>query len=62
MEVVFEEVKNGGKWGADDERGALNYISSEIPARAVSLRSGCPRYRFSHKSNRNFLSLKKLFA
>lgn len=23
MEVLFEQVKNWGKWGADDERGAI---------------------------------------
>ncbi len=27
MRTVFEQVKNWGKWGAQDERGALNYIT-----------------------------------
>ena len=27
MRAVFEEVKNWGRWGADDERGALNLIT-----------------------------------
>ena len=30
---VFEEVKNWGKWGNDDERGALNYITEKKRAR-----------------------------
>ncbi len=30
LERLFESVKNWGRWGADDERGALNYIT---PAR-----------------------------
>ncbi|MCH2169574.1 cyclase family protein [Myxococcota bacterium] len=34
---VFEQVKNWGKWGADDQRGALNYITDEIRASAASL-------------------------
>ena len=29
MRKVFEEVKNWGRWGADDERGALNLITPE---------------------------------
>lgn len=27
LETLFEDVKNWGKWGDDDERGALNYIT-----------------------------------
>src|SRR5262245_26799028 len=30
LERVFEETKNWGRWGADEERGALNWIT---PAR-----------------------------
>ena len=33
LERLFESVKNWGRWGADDERGALNYIT---PARRES--------------------------
>ncbi|MCZ6887334.1 MAG: cyclase family protein [Gammaproteobacteria bacterium] len=37
MERLFEEVKNWGKWGSDDERGALNYITPEKIAKAAAL-------------------------
>ncbi len=37
MEHMFEEVKNWSKWGDDDERGALNYISSDKRATAAAL-------------------------
>lgn len=29
MRDVFEKVKNWGRWGADDESGALNFITAE---------------------------------
>ena len=29
MRDVFEKVKNWGRWGTDDESGALNYITAE---------------------------------
>jgi hypothetical protein len=29
MEALFESVKNWGRWGKEDERGALNFITSE---------------------------------
>ena len=38
LERLFESVKNWGRWGADDERGALNYITAarrEAAARLV---------------------------
>jgi hypothetical protein len=28
---TFESVKNWGRWGADDQRGALHYITPERP-------------------------------
>ena len=37
LDKVFEQVKNWGKWGADDERGALNYITPGVRARAGAL-------------------------
>jgi kynurenine formamidase len=37
IERVFEDVKNWGRWGADDERGALNYITDEKRAAAAAL-------------------------
>lgn len=37
MEGLFESVKNWGRWGADDERGALNYITPEEVASAARL-------------------------
>lgn len=37
MERLFESVKNWGRWGADDERGALNFITPERVASAARL-------------------------
>lgn len=37
LERLFESVKNWGRWGPDDERGALNYISAEKRAAAARL-------------------------
>ena len=34
---IFESVKNWGRWGADDERGALNYITPARRAAAAAL-------------------------
>jgi kynurenine formamidase len=41
MRDIFEKVKNWGRWGAEDERGALNLITAEKRAAAAALvRSG----------------------
>ena len=41
FEAMFEAVKNWGRWGADDERGTLNYITPEHIRKAAGLvRSG----------------------
>lgn len=41
FDEVFDACKNWGRWGADDERGALNYIGGEQVRRAAGLvRSG----------------------
>src|SRR5439155_19124369 len=41
VEVIFEVVKNWGRWGKDDERGTLNYITAEhIRKAALLVRSG----------------------
>ncbi len=41
FEKLFERVCNWGRWGPDDERGTLNYITSEHIRRAPGLiRSG----------------------
>jgi kynurenine formamidase len=38
---IFDSVRNWGRWGPDDERGTLNYITPERVAAAASLvRSG----------------------
>ena len=39
MRNLFEEVKNWGRWGAEDEKGALNLITPEVVVRAA----GCVR-------------------
>jgi kynurenine formamidase len=35
LERTFEAVKNWGRWGPDDERGALNYVTAERRAAAA---------------------------
>ncbi len=37
LERLFESVKNWGRWGADDERGALNFITPQIREAAARL-------------------------
>ncbi len=37
FEALFESVKNWGRWGADDVRGTLNYITPGHVQRAASL-------------------------
>ncbi|MGI9602256.1 MAG: cyclase family protein [Acidimicrobiales bacterium] len=41
MDEIFESVKNWGRWGADDEAGALNLITDDVRrAAAASVRHG----------------------
>jgi kynurenine formamidase len=41
FEEIFNSCKNWGRWGADDERGALNFIGdAEIRAAAALVRRG----------------------
>src|SRR5438132_7823925 len=41
FEAMFEAVKNWGRWGKDDDRGTLNYITPEHVRKAAGLvRSG----------------------
>ena len=41
MEQIFEDVKRWGRWGKDDERGALNLVTDGRRARAAAgVRSG----------------------
>lgn len=41
LDALFEEVKNWGRWGWDDEKGTLNHATPARTLRAVSLvRSG----------------------
>ena len=41
FEVLFQNVCNWGVWGADDERGTLNYMTPECVQKAAALvRSG----------------------
>ncbi len=37
FDVLFEQVKNWGRWGWDDERGTLNYLTQEKVAAAAKL-------------------------
>ena len=34
---LFDRVSNWGRWGADDERGALNHLTPELVAAAAGL-------------------------
>jgi hypothetical protein len=38
LERMFESVKNWGRWGPQDERGALNFIT---PAKRAPRRRWC---------------------
>jgi kynurenine formamidase len=41
MQAIFQSVSNWGRWGAEDERGTLNYLTAERTAAAAKLvRSG----------------------
>jgi len=41
FDEIFESVKNWGRWGDDDERGTLNYLTPQMVAAAAGLvRSG----------------------
>ena len=43
MRSVFESVKNWGRWGKEDESGALNYITSaKLREAAAAIRVGLP--------------------
>jgi kynurenine formamidase len=37
MQQIFDQVKNWGRWGKEDQRGALNFITPEKCARAAAL-------------------------
>src|SRR5438552_16567340 len=41
LDRLFESVKNWGRWGPDDQRGSLNYITPEqVRAATALVRSG----------------------
>jgi kynurenine formamidase len=35
VQALYEKINNWGRWGKDDERGALNFITADIRARAA---------------------------
>jgi kynurenine formamidase len=37
LDALFESLKTWGRWGSDDERGALNWLRPEHAARAAAL-------------------------
>ena len=37
FEAMFESVKNWGRWGKDDQRGTMNYVTAEHVRRAAGL-------------------------
>ena len=49
MDEIFESVKNWGRWGAEDEAGALNLITPEVRRAA----SACVRHGRAISCSRN---------
>ncbi len=49
MDEIFESVKNWGRWGAEDEAGALNLITPEVRRAA----SACVRHGRAVSCSRN---------
>ena len=39
---MFESVKNWGRWGPDDERGTMNYLTPDKIAAAATSRQERP--------------------
>ena len=37
LQAMFDELSNWGRWGADDERGALNFITADVRRQAMAL-------------------------
>lgn len=37
LERIYDAVRNWGRWGRDDERGALNFLTDAVRARALAL-------------------------
>jgi kynurenine formamidase len=37
LDQMYEDLKNWGRWGADDQRGALNYLTDELRRDASQL-------------------------
>ena len=37
LDRMYEDLKNWGRWGADDERGALNHVTDDHRRRAAAL-------------------------
>jgi kynurenine formamidase len=37
LDRIYDEVRNWGRWGPDDERGALNFLTDEVRARAYKV-------------------------
>lgn len=46
--AIFEELKNWGRWGADDDRGTLNLIGEAERAAALRLASGETTVSLAH--------------
>ena len=48
FERLFESLKNWGRWGPDDEKGTLNYITPDKMRRAAS-RPDMPEWKRAPK-------------
>ena len=48
LDQMFEELKNWGRWGDDDQRGALNYLTDEHTRSASRLVAGGETLSLAH--------------
>ena len=48
FDLLFEEVKNWGRWGADDELGTANLVTEEKRRRALALATRGRTVSLSH--------------
>ena len=45
FDALFQQVKNWGRWGADDQLGAANLVTAATRKRAVALAKDGSRFR-----------------
>ena len=57
---LFESVSSWGRWGADDQRGALNYLTPDPCGRLRGSSEAVRRYRSACRSTRRLGSTTRL--